>query len=117
MSNGLLANGGSWGSRDIDHRTRGARVRAREAIEAKPSELRLPPLSLLQLNTGGRAVPGCAIFRIAASGSLHGSVGFTASVICAPFRKLAAMAPAVPVFAVNASRIARLGETSFSAFS
>src|SRR5467141_1143315 len=29
------------GSRDIDHRTRGARVRAREAIESKPSEMNL----------------------------------------------------------------------------
>src|SRR5438876_6102035 len=33
------------GSRDIDHRTRGARVRAREAIESSLSEFRCNPIS------------------------------------------------------------------------
>ena len=33
------------GSRDIDHRTRGAKVRAREAIESSLSEFRRDPIS------------------------------------------------------------------------
>jgi hypothetical protein len=52
MLNGLLslpAVVGEWrelGSRDIDHRTRGAKVRAREAIESSLSEFRHDPASL-----------------------------------------------------------------------
>jgi len=36
MADQLLgtANGASWGSRDIDHTTRGARVRERDALES-----------------------------------------------------------------------------------
>jgi hypothetical protein len=49
MSNGLLslpAAAGEWselGNRDIDHRARGVRVKAREAIESNLSELRSDP--------------------------------------------------------------------------
>jgi hypothetical protein len=37
MLNALLGEWRELGSRDIDHRTQGAKVRARETIESKPS--------------------------------------------------------------------------------
>ena len=46
----------SWlGSRDIDHKTRGARVRSREAIESKLSEFMTPVALKLPAQVDGRS--------------------------------------------------------------